>query len=233
MAASTSIGAGPVAVGFGRAAVRRTQVQNAADARAMAAAAQLDGRDGARTRAATVAKDIMDSVTAIAADERDLKIKEPVFYSQYIPTKVLATTDQDALIVEVTLEARSVDYFFSPILKFVGTGTPVESQTLVTQAAAQPEPFICHAPPLMICDYGDQGGGVHDDTADLRNIAHAGKQVRLKEQGAGGTWAPGNFGLLALPDDSSGALPSSGIFERKTLTSLKIPGPEPTTMLSA
>jgi hypothetical protein len=29
--------------------------------------------------------------------------------------------------------------------------------------------------------------------------------VRLKEQGAGGTWAPGNFGLLALPDGSSGS----------------------------
>jgi hypothetical protein len=205
MAAFTAIGAGAVAVDFGRAAVLRTQMQNAADARAMAAAAQLDGRDGARARAATVAEDLMDSVTAIAADERDLKIKEPVFYSQYTPNKVLATTDQDALVVEVTLEARSVDYFFSPILKFVGAGTPVESQTLVTQAAAQPEPFICHAPPLMICDYGDKGGGVHDDDADLRNVAHIGKQVRLKEQGAGGTWAPGNFGLLALPDGSSGA----------------------------
>ena len=205
MAAFTAIGAGAVAVDFGRAAVLRTQMQNAADARAMAAAAQLDGRDGARERATTVAKDLMDSVTAIAADKRDLKIENPVFYSQYTPTKVLATTDQNALVVEVTLEARSVDYFFSPILKFVGSGTPLETQTLVTQAAAQPQPFICHAPPLMICDYGDKGGGVHDDDADLRNVAHAGKQVRLKEQGAGGTWAPGNFGLLALPDGSSGA----------------------------
>jgi hypothetical protein len=205
MAAFTAIGAGAVAVDFGRAAVLRTQMQNAADARAMAAAAQLDGRDGARDRATTVAKELMDSVSAIAANKRDLKIQNPVFYSQYTPSKILATTDQDAHIVEVTLEARSVDYFFSPILKFVGAGTPLETQTLITQAAAQPQPFICHAPPLMICDYGDQGGGVHDDVADLRNIAHAGKQVRLKEQGAGGTWAPGNFGLLALPDGSSGA----------------------------
>jgi hypothetical protein len=81
----------------------------------------------------------------------------------------------------------------------------LESQTIVTHAAAQPQPFICHAPPLMICDYGDKGGGVHDGSADLRNVAHTGKQIRLKEQGAGGAWAPGNFGLLALPDGSSGA----------------------------
>jgi hypothetical protein len=46
---------------------------------------------------------------------------------------------------------------------------------------------------------------VHDSAADLRNPSHAGQQVRLKEQGSGGTWAPGNFGLLSLPDGSSGA----------------------------
>ena len=205
MAALTAIGAGAVAVDFGRAAVLRTQMQNAADARAMAAAAQLDGRDGARARATAVATNTMDAETNIAADDDDLEIKSPVFYSQYTPSKVLATSDQDALIVEVTLEARRVDYMFSPILRFVGADSSLDSQTIVTYAAAQPEPFICHAPPLMICDYGDKGGGVHDSIADLRNPVHAGKQVRLKEQGSGGTWAPGNFGLLSLPDGSSGA----------------------------
>jgi hypothetical protein len=205
MAALTAIGAGAVAVDFGRAAVLRTQMQNAADARAMAAAAQLDGRDGARARATAVATNTMDAETNIAADDDDLEIKSPVFYSQYTPSKVLATSDQDALIVEVTLEARRVDYMFSPILRFVGADSSLDSQTIVTYAAAQPEPFICHAPPLMICDYGDKGGGVHDSAEDLRNAVHAGKQVRLKEQGSGGTWAPGNFGLLSLPDGSSGA----------------------------
>jgi hypothetical protein len=205
MAALTAIGAGAVAVDFGRAAILRTQMQNAADARAMAAAAQLDGRDGARARATTIAMDVMESESAIAADDDDIKIKNPVFYSQYTPTKVLATSDQDALVVEVTLQAKRVDYLFSPILRFVGVESSLDSQWIVTYAAAQPQPFICHAPPLMICDYGDKGSGIHDSGADLRNPIHAGKQIRLKEQGSGGTWAPGNFGLLALPDGSSGA----------------------------
>ena len=156
----------------------------------MAAAAQLDGRDGARTRATTVAKNVMVSRTAIAADSENIKVKDPIFYSQYTPTKVLATTDQDAAVVEVTLEAKRVDYLFAPILRFIGTGSGKELQTIVTYAAAQPEPFICHAPPLMICDYGDKGGGAHDGALDLRNPAHVGQQVRLKQQGAGGTWAP-------------------------------------------
>jgi Flp pilus assembly protein TadG len=205
MIAITAIGAGAVAVDFGRAAVLRNQMQNAADARAMAAAAQLDGRDGARARATTVAKQTMQSKTALAADSKKIEIKEPAFYSQYSPTKVLATGDQDALIVEVTLQARRVDYFFAPILQILGAGPSLQSQNLVTYAAAQPVPFICHAPPLMICDYGDKGSGVHDGTADLRNQVHAGKQIRLKEHGEGGTWAPGNFGLLSLPDGSSGS----------------------------
>ncbi len=205
IAALTAMGAGALAVDFGRAAILRTQMQNAADARAMAAAAQLDGRDGARARATEVATQVMDAKSAIAADDDDIDIKEPVFYSEYTPSKVLATSDQDALIVEVTLEARRVDYIFSPVLQFVGAETSLESQEIVTYAAAQPEPYICHAPPLMICDYGDKGGGNHNSTDDLRNPIHAGKQVRLKEQGSGGSWAPGNFGLLSLPDGSSGA----------------------------
>ena len=185
MIAITAIGAGAVAVDFGRAAVLRNQMQNAADARAMAAAAQLDGRDGARARATTMAKQTMQSKTALAAESKKIEIKEPVFYSQYSPTKVLATGDQDALIVEVTLQARRVDYFFAPILQILGAGPSLQSQNLVTYAAAQPVPFICHAPPLMICDYGDKGSGVHDGTADLRNQVHAGKQIRLKEHGEG------------------------------------------------
>jgi hypothetical protein len=205
MAALTAIGAGAVAVDVGRAAILRTQMQNAVDARAMAAAAQLDGREGSRDRAKDVAKNTMDSFSAMPADKDEIKIKEPVFYSQYTPTKILATSDADALIVEVTAEARRVDYLFGPMLRFIGTGAGLDSQTIVTFAAAQPEPFICHAPPLMICDYGDKGEGVHDANDDLRNPIHAGRQIRLKEHGAGGTWAPGNFGLLSLPDGSSGS----------------------------
>jgi hypothetical protein len=117
---------------------------------------------------------------------------------------VKATSDQDAVFVEVVLEARQVDYLFEPVLDLINGGD-ADQGSITTFAVAGPDPFICHAPPLMICDYGDKGGGMHSWADDLRNSAHAGKQVRLKEQGSGGTWAPGNFGLLALPDGSSGA----------------------------
>ena len=203
MAAITAVGAGAVAIDVGRMSVLRTQMQDAVDAAAMAAAAQLDGRTGAQNRARSVAQDTMEHSTAFAADKDEIKVKQVNFYIQYAP-KVAATNDTDSAIVEVVMEGRRVDFLFQPILNFVTAAGP-SSKIIQTIAAARPEPYICHAPPLMICDYGDKGGGVHDDSLDLRNEAHIGKQVRLKEQGAGGTWAPGNFGLLSLPDGSSGA----------------------------
>ncbi|HVG81518.1 MAG TPA: hypothetical protein VNB28_04475 [Methylomirabilota bacterium] len=205
MVAVTAIGAGAVAVDLGRMTVLRSQMQDAVDARAMAAAVQLDGRDGAQDRARSVAEDIMFHGSNIPGeDEAEFEVAAVEFYSQYTPTKVAATSDQDAVFVEVVLEARNVDYLFEPVLDML-SGQDGDQGSITTLAAAGPDPFICHAPPLMICDYGDEGGGVHSWADDLRNPNHVGKQVRLKEQGSGGTWAPGNFGLLSLPDGSSGA----------------------------
>ena len=204
MTALTAIGAGAIAIDVGRMAVLRSQMQNTADARAMAAAVQLDGRDGAQNRAKTVAQDVMSAASGIPSDGSDLKVATVEFYSQYTPTKVKATNDQNAIFVEVVLEARQVNLLFEPVLDLL-TGNDANIKKITTYAAAGPDPFICHAPPLMICDYGDLGGGAHDWPRSSRNSSHAGQQVRLKQQGSGGSWAPGNFGLLSLPDGSSGA----------------------------
>ena len=50
------MGASVIVFDIGRLAIVRTQVQNAADAGAMAGAYQLDGRAGARVRAEAVAR---------------------------------------------------------------------------------------------------------------------------------------------------------------------------------
>ena len=164
------IGAGAVAVDVGRMTVLRSQMQNAADARAMAAAVQLDGRDGAQNRARTVAEDIMHHGSTIPSDEIEMEVSTVNFYSQYTPTKIAATNDQTSQFVEVVLEARQVDLLFEPVLDML-TGNDSNSTRLTTYAVAGPDPFICHAPPLMICDYGDEGGGVHDWDDDLRAAA--------------------------------------------------------------
>ena len=81
------------------------------------------------------------------------------------------------------------------------TASGTHSQTLEATATAGVEPFICHAPPLMICDPGEL-----DPTQDLSLVANIGRQIALKPPPSGGSaWAPGNYGLLALPDGSIGA----------------------------
>ena len=53
----------------------------------------------------------------------------------------------------------------------------------------------------MICDPAES-----DPAYDLSLAANVGRQVPLKPPPSGGTaWAPGNYGLLALPDGSIGA----------------------------
>ncbi|MEE8275241.1 MAG: pilus assembly protein TadG-related protein, partial [Alphaproteobacteria bacterium] len=54
------IGASTIVFDIGRLGIVRTQVQNAADAAAMAAAVQLDGQTSARARADAVARGAAD-----------------------------------------------------------------------------------------------------------------------------------------------------------------------------
>src|SRR3546814_8119845 len=61
--------------------------------------------------------------------------------------------------------------------------------------------YVCRVPPLMICDLLEAVPAI-----DLRDPANAGRMIRLKSPQSGSTtWAPGNFGLLALPDGRNGA----------------------------
>ncbi|MBT3265395.1 MAG: hypothetical protein HN372_13690, partial [Acidiferrobacteraceae bacterium] len=75
------------------------------------------------------------------------------------------------------------------------------AQSMGAVATAGIDPFICHAPPLMMCDLME-----FDPAQDLTAPSAAGRQVQLKQsQNSGSPLAPGNFGLLSLPDGSAGA----------------------------
>ena len=190
------VGAGALAVDFGRMTVLRTQMQNRADAAAMAAAAQLDGRTGARDRATAVAMNAMGQKSAIPADDANLAIAEMAFFSTYGATPAAATDDAGTRFVEITMQPRQVALFFEPVLNQDGDHTEV----LQARAVAGSNPFICHAPPLMICDPSEL-----DASNDLSLPENIGRQLAIKPAPSGGSWSPGNYGLLALPDGSSGA----------------------------
>lgn len=199
-----AIGAGALAFDIGHVAVLRSQTQNRADAGAMAGAAQLDGRTGAQARAAAVAINAMSQTSKIAGDSADLGVSSVTFYSSVSPGKVAATGDEDSRFIEVVLNSKRVDHLLTPVLDPSGTS---HSTTVNTVAVAGSDPFICHAPPLMLCDPAEA-----DASLDLSLPANAGRQIQLKPNpsGGAGAWAPGNYGLLALPDGSSGAKDIAG-----------------------
>lgn len=200
------LGVGALALDIGRMSLLKTEMQNRADAAAMGGALYLDGSTDARVRAQQVAVNAATDSSNVPGDESDLAVKEVKFYSQYFPTKVEATSDLDAVYIEVTLVPRRVDFLLAPILNISTKGSgPGDSHDVEAVAVAGPDPFVCNAPPLMMCNLAEEDP-TYDFFDPLYFEQHIGKQVVLKEpQGGNATMAPGNFGLLALPDGSKGA----------------------------
>ncbi|MCW8861583.1 MAG: pilus assembly protein [Rhodospirillales bacterium] len=190
-----ALGMGAVAMDFGRIGLLRSQMQDRADAGALAGATQLDGRPGAQARAQSLAINAMSQYSGISSS--NLGVQTVNFYSAVDPAKVAAVDDNDSNFIEVVMAPQSIANLTQGIFdSSVSTNTTVQAR-----AVAQPNPFICHAPPLMICDPGEI-----DATVDLDDSSTVGRQIVLKPAPSGGTaWAPGNYGLLALPDGSIGA----------------------------
>ena len=173
-----ALGLGALAIDVGRMTVLRSQMQDRADAGAMAAAVQLDGRVGAQTRATAVAMNAMSQMSGIPGDGENLNVQTVNFYSEYDPTPVAATGDEDSKFVEVILEPRRVDFFLEPVLNPSGAD---HYEDLAALSVAGLDPFICAAPPLMVCDPGEA-----DPTMSLALVENIGRQTVLKMSPSGG-----------------------------------------------
>jgi len=199
--AMVAVSLGTIAIDFGRMAVLRNEMQNRADAAAIAAAVQLDGREKAMERATNVAINAVDEPSGIPEGTEFITVAEVRFYSVIDPLPILAVDDADANFVEVVLDPHRVNLLFQPIMNATAKANEATEKYMNAYATAGTSPFICHAPPLMMCDLGET-----DPSIDMDSTANAGRQIVLKEpQGGNATIAPGNFGLLALPDGSIGA----------------------------
>ena len=204
-----AVGAGAVAIDFGRLELLRSEMQHAADAAALSGAVQLNGQDDSMVRAEDVARNAMapSSNMPAAGGGTSLNIATINFYADYA-TKTAASSGLDAKFIEIKFAPQQVNLLFAPVF-----GGPASS-TLNAASVARVRPFVCHAPPLMMCDLAEQNPAL-----DPTLPANIGRQIRLKEpQSGGGAWAPGNFGLLALPDGSSGAADISNALAAVTPT---------------
>lgn len=197
------LGAGGIAFDYSRMATLDTEMQQAADQAALAAATQLDGGADARARATAAATQLVMNLGLFARDTNpdhkldDLTVAFCSAYNDDLPPSAsdattaaapngctLATSDADAKVAVVTMSPRKTDYAFTPVVGALDSGD------LVAQAAAHVGSAICKTPPVMICNPNEPEGNTNEmlDYNPLR-----GTGLRLV---TGSASAPGNFGWL-------------------------------------
>ena len=206
------VGAGGLAFDYSRLVSMDTELQNAADQAALAAATQLDGDEGAcgraisaaTTRAAAEAPWLANEtrfandsggglVLTVDADGTPGCTGHPNVHFWQDEDKALeATGDENANFVEVTIETRRANYALTP---FVGA---LNSGDIAASAMAGMQSSFCRIPPLMMCN------PVEDDDDEFNGDDYAGKGLLVKARGGGNAWAPGDFGFLAAGYDFSG-----------------------------
>lgn len=205
------------AIGFdyGRLMALDSELQNAADQAALAAATQLDGGEDAIVRARTAASDAFanaDSTftneTRFANDGQGRPITSLTFeffddYSNDTPGNLLTSDDDGAAakVVQVTVNARQVFYALTPLVGAINSGD------VIGRAMAGLQSSTCNVPPMMFCVPNDTNGNPRTDFPTEADIGK-GLKLHFKTQGnANGTgpntsdtavWAPGNFGFLDI-----------------------------------
>lgn len=202
---AVGIGGSALSIDIGRIVLLKTQLQNRADAGALAGAAQLDAQSGAIQRATDVMFDAMTAYTTAAAHDGELATWYVLFYQpdpvDNISRGDATTSDVAARFAEVNMARVVLSFFYAPALNIM-TGNSASSTTeLGSRAVAMSSPFICKTQPLMLCNPLEDDDPLTEDA--IPDDTYAGRSVALK-QGVqnGGAWEAGNFGLLDLPTDA-------------------------------
>ena len=210
------LGAGGIAFDYARMASMDTELQNAADQAALAAASQLDGQTGACVRAAAAASSLLTNMTLFSndPDASSAAVAIPAsagencagndfikFYQSYDRVNdtfgSLATGDGNAKVVRVYVDEREVVFALTPVVAAFNSGK------IGAEAVASLGSAICKMPPVMICNPDEVGGNT-----SFNPSLYTGKGLRLTSVGGGGGgWVPGNFGYLDTNvDEVNGAV---------------------------
>ena len=198
------VAVGGIAFDYARLAAMDTELQNAADQAALAAATQLDGLENATLRAENAALTLVQNNTKFANDDVDadvddssfdVTVAEVKFFSDRAMTDEVvrndANPDDDAAarFVAVTVGSRTAEYALTPIVGAISGDSEAS-------AAAGLGSAICKVPPVMICN-PDEPVGNTDPDLDFDAAGRKGFGLKLVSVGnGGGDWAPGNFGYL-------------------------------------
>ena len=205
------IGAGGVAFDYARLASLDTELQQAADQAALAAATQLDQQAGAVARATAAAQSLFVNNTLFANDGnvagRAVTIPSVLFYvsktdaeadnGQACPTTNSVTADATAKFVCVATGTRIARYAMTPVVGAISSGN------ISAMAVAGLGTAICKTPPVMMCNPAEAGNNTNVNL-DFDAAGLTGAGVLLI---AGNADAPGNFGFLDTGDSSGNSTP--------------------------
>jgi Flp pilus assembly protein TadG len=198
------IAVGGVALDYARMATMDSELQNAADQAALAAASQLDGEPTACARAVAAAKSLVANQTLLANDSRGLAVtvadtdvcssdtvivdnaSSSVRFFQDKAATLPATDNTEARFVEVTVNSRKASFALTAIVGALTSGE------MSAKARAGMGTALCKVPPLMLCN---PSPGVAVDWDAMR-----GRGLKAVSQAA---WAPGGFGYIGPQDANS------------------------------
>jgi len=199
------VAVGGIAFDYARMATLDTELQAAADQAALAAASQLDGKDGACTRAGQAARELVANQTRFSNDgggmaiviatETECDAVGNIRFYQDRDRTTAATSEAEAKFVEVQVNDRAARYALTPVIGVLTSGN------MTGIALAGLGSAICRVPPVMICNPQESTG---NSDFDLTGLIGAGLNLVSVGDGNGG-WAPGNFGYLDSHGGSNGA----------------------------
>lgn len=202
------IAVGGIAFDYSRLASLDTELQDAADQAALAAASQLDQTNingSAITRATAAAQSLLANKTLMANDAnasgRAITVPTIVFYATKADAEANtnpitnATSYATVHFVRVVVATRRAYYALTPIVAAFNSGD------VSAEAVAGLGSSICKVPPVMICNPQETGSSTSFTPSGL-----IGKGLKLVSVGNGsGTWSPGNFGYLDTGAGANGA----------------------------
>jgi Flp pilus assembly protein TadG len=227
------VGFSVLALDSARLFAAQTELQNAADAFALAGAAELDRMPDSALRATNAINHLLGNVWGAG---RAVEIADITFYGSLpasdaaplfggVPAHACAankTCSTNARFVAVSVVPVSLA--FSPASLFGGPRTIATGASAVAGA----DQVACNMAPLFVCNpfetpdmsYGDATQAlVAADGADANDLGH--RQLIRLAAATGGAYGPGNFGYLNpatgyLPAGSCGPSAQSGIAQALT-----------------
>ena len=187
------VAVGGVAFDYAHLASLDTELQQAADQAALAAATQLDGQSGAIARATAAAQSLITNKSLLAGGGQGgsaINVPTITFCSAFDDSTVdtatactTTTTDKDAHVVWVRVGGRTANYTLTPIVGLLSSGS------IAAEAVSALSSAVCKEPPVMMCN-------PNSDPASFNVNNYIGKGMLLIATGGGGSYAPGNFGFL-------------------------------------